>query len=124
MNNIIFGKPLKEHSEEELEKLVNNSNPEYGILALYELMRRLSLEDSRTSKRFAKWSLGIAIVAIVISIALGVVQILKIQEVKITNGTIKNEVTNSPQEKPENRDSDNNLITNSESAEERRRVSF
>lgn len=68
MNNINFGKPLQEHSEEELFRLINNSDPRFGILAQYELMKRLSLEDSKSSKRFARWSLTVAIVAIVVSL--------------------------------------------------------
>lgn len=63
-----FGKPLHEHTGEELIRLVNDSQPMFGSLAQYELMRRLSVEDSKTSKRFAWVSLGVAVVAIIISL--------------------------------------------------------
>lgn len=38
-----FGKPLHEHTDDELARLINDSSPQFGILAQYELMRRLSI---------------------------------------------------------------------------------
>ena len=75
MSNINFGKPLHDLPEEELIRLINNSQPEFGMLAQYELSRRLSVEDSKTSKRYAIWSLILSVTAILISIAIGIVQI-------------------------------------------------
>ncbi len=94
MENRNFGKPLHEHSEDELIGLVNNNAPVFGTLAQYELMRRLSIEDSRTSKRFARWSFGIATLAIIISIMLGITQISQTQNVQITNEPLQTEVIN------------------------------
>lgn len=75
MDNLNFGKPLQDHSQEELFFLMNNSSSEFGLQAQYELMRKLSLEDSRSSKRFGRWSLFIATISIFISITLSIIQI-------------------------------------------------
>lgn len=64
-----YEKPIQELSEEWLFNSINNHDPRYGNLAQYELLRRLALENSKSSKRFAAWSLTIAIIAIIISIA-------------------------------------------------------
>lgn len=87
-----FEKPLKDFTEEELLARIDQWDPKYGVLGSYELLRRLALENSRSSKRFAKWSLGIAVVAILISISMGVIQTLKTQDVRITNEPLKTEV--------------------------------
>lgn len=72
-----FGKSLRDHTEEEIQNGIDNIwPPNYGVLGSYELMRRLTVENSKSSQRYARWSLGISIVAIVISIALATVQVL------------------------------------------------
>ncbi|HEY4494344.1 MAG TPA: hypothetical protein VJB95_02880 [Candidatus Paceibacterota bacterium] len=43
MNYSNFGKPLHELTDDELVRLINDSSPQYGSLAQYELMRRLSV---------------------------------------------------------------------------------
>ena len=91
MNNINFGKPLKDVPEEELFRIINDSSPAFGALAQYELMRRLSLEDSKSSKRFAKWSLVVAVNAIFISLTLATYQsFTPINVIIIEDKTIQN----------------------------------
>ncbi len=70
-----FGKPIQNLTETELLEYINISDPSHGVLASYELLRRISLEDSRSSKRFAVYSLTIAIIAIILSITASGVQI-------------------------------------------------
>ena len=75
MNSLNFGKPLQEISEQELFNLINNSDPRFGNLAQYELMRRLSLKNEESSKRFAFWSLFISVVALFVSLSTSLIQI-------------------------------------------------
>lgn len=70
-----FEKSLQEFTEKELQERINQWDPKFGVLASYELLRRLALENSQSSKRYAKWSLVIAIVAIVLSFSASIVQI-------------------------------------------------
>jgi len=75
MGNINFGKPVQDLTEDELFGVINNSIPAFGNLAQYELLRRLAFENSRSSKRYAKWSLFSSIVAIGIALIIGGLQI-------------------------------------------------
>lgn len=70
-----FSKNLRDFSEEELWNGINTWEPRFGALALYELQRRLATESDKSSKRFAKWSLIVAIVAIILSLTTSIVQI-------------------------------------------------
>ena len=45
------------------------------MLGSYELLRRLALENDKSSKRYADWSLKISIVAIVLSLVASTIQI-------------------------------------------------
>ena len=71
-----FEKPLKDFTDEELQNKIDTWDPRFGALGSYELLRRLSVENSVSSKRYARWSLVISIAAIVVSIVLASVQIL------------------------------------------------
>ncbi len=75
MNNTNFGKDVRKLNEEELFQIINNSDPSFGVLSQYELLRRLALKNEESSERFAKSSLYLAIVAIIVSIGIGTVQI-------------------------------------------------
>lgn len=68
MSNSNFGKDIRDLEESELFRNINNSNPQYGALCQYELLRRLSVENSISSKRFAYSSLFVAIISIIITI--------------------------------------------------------
>ncbi|MGC9602209.1 MAG: hypothetical protein ABSE76_00480 [Minisyncoccia bacterium] len=70
-----FDKPLPSYTEEELFQRMDNWDPRYGALAAHELQRRLAVENSASSKRYARWSLGIAIVAILLSLMASGIQI-------------------------------------------------
>jgi len=70
-----FGKDIRELSEEELFRLINNKANQFAVIAQYELMRRLSVQDSESSKRNASSSRNIAVAAIVSSILIGLFQI-------------------------------------------------
>lgn len=79
-----FPKPLQELSDEEIFDGINNHwSPDFGILGSYELLRRLTLQNSESSKRFAWWSLGLSIVAIFIAIILGFLQMSAVQNVNV-----------------------------------------
>lgn len=62
-------------TEDELFHHINNSDPKFGSLCEYELMRRLSIKNMESSERFSHSSLYIAIVAILVSLAIGATQI-------------------------------------------------
>lgn len=64
----IFGKSIKEHTEEELFKIVNDNDPKYGTLALIELQIRNSEKFSEESLSITKSSRKIAAVSIILSI--------------------------------------------------------
>ena len=70
-----FDKPLQTYTEEELFQRMDIWDPKYGALAAHELQRRLAVENSQSSKRYARWSLIIATVAIVISFVSSAIQI-------------------------------------------------
>jgi hypothetical protein len=70
-----FEKPLHEFTVKELLDRVNQWDPKFGALAYYELHRRLSVENASSSRRFAHWSLAISVVAILITIGIGGMQI-------------------------------------------------
>jgi hypothetical protein len=70
-----FGKPLPEFSHDELLDGLNNWNPQFGALAALELQRRIAVENSSSSKRFARWSLILSVVAVLISFCFGGVQV-------------------------------------------------
>lgn len=70
-----FEKSLPEFTEAELHQKINQTDPRFGILASYELLRRLALKNDESSRRFARWSLIIAVAAIVISLLTSLVQI-------------------------------------------------
>ena len=70
-----FEKPLQDFSEEELLEKIDRWDPRFGMLASYELLRRLALRNEKSSKTFAKWSLFIAVVAIILSLSTSIVQI-------------------------------------------------
>jgi hypothetical protein len=70
-----FEKSLQDFTEKELLENVDKWDPKFGTLAYYELLRRLSVEDSLSSKRYAKWSLVISVTAILLSLLTSTVQI-------------------------------------------------
>jgi len=70
-----FEKPLSSFTEAELQERINQWEPRFGVLASYELLRRLAKSNEQSSKRFARWSLFLAVVAIVISLFTSLVQI-------------------------------------------------
>jgi len=70
-----FDKPLPSYTEEELFQRMDNWDPKYGALAAHELQRRLAVENSKSSKRYARWSLVVAIAAIVVSLTASAIQI-------------------------------------------------
>jgi len=88
-----FDKRLPDYTEEELQQRLDNWDPRFGALASFELIRRVMVENSKSSKRFAGWSLFISIVAIAISIFIGSVQIYlaKIQVNPILDEQVRNE---------------------------------
>jgi len=90
-----FPKPLQDLSEEDLLDGINNHwSPNFGVLGSYELLRRLALQNSKSSRRFAWWSLWIAIVAIIISIILGFLQLSYIQKVRVINDPLQVDIVN------------------------------
>ena len=92
---LIFEKSPIEFTEQELQERINQVDPKYGAILSYELIRRLTVENSKSSKRFAGWSLGIAILAIIISIVLGISQMFKIQNVQVINEPLYTETINA-----------------------------
>jgi hypothetical protein len=70
-----FGKDIRNLTEDELFQHINRSNPEFGFLCQYELLRRLSLENSISSKRFATSSFYLSVVSILIALGIGAAQI-------------------------------------------------
>lgn len=63
-----FGKDIRELSEEELFRLINNKSNQFAVIAQYELMRRLSTQDSESSKRNYNSNRNLSIVAITIAL--------------------------------------------------------
>lgn len=63
-----FDKPIQDYTEEELLDRINHWDPRFGIIASYELMRRLSIKNARSSKVYALCSLTLAIIAIIITL--------------------------------------------------------
>lgn len=88
-----FEKPIVEFTDQELLDRQNNIHPEYAALLSLEFQRRLVKENVESSKRFARWSLGLAIVAVLISFAIGAIQIrlAYIQATPIYNNIAKEE---------------------------------
>ena len=70
-----FEKPLHKFTDVELLEKINQWEPKFGLLAGYELQRRIAVENTKSSKRIARWSFIISVVAILISFAIGGVQI-------------------------------------------------
>lgn len=90
-----FDKPIQNYTEEELLDRTNNWDPRYGIIASYELLRRLAVKNEQSSKKFARGSLLVSLVAIVISLVLGTIQMLNTQDVRIKNVPLPVEIINS-----------------------------
>jgi hypothetical protein len=70
-----FEKPLPDFSEEELQQRINQVDPRFGVLLSYELLRRLAIKNEESSERFSEASFYLAIVAILVSLGIGAVQI-------------------------------------------------
>ena len=71
-----FEKPIQDFTDEELLNRINHWDPRFGMIASYELLRRLAIKNSESSEKFARWSLIVAIVAVIISLASSLIQIL------------------------------------------------
>lgn len=70
-----FEKSLSEYTEKELHDRINQWDPRFGVLASYELLRRLAVKNNESSKRFGHWSLVISVTAILVSLVTSLVQI-------------------------------------------------
>ena len=75
MNNINFGKDIRELTEDELFRHVNNTDPKFGNVCQYELLRRLAIKNEKSAETYAGSSFYLSLVAIIISLGIGTVQI-------------------------------------------------
>lgn len=70
-----FDKDPRQYTEEEIFDRIKQYPPQFGVLLSYELIRRIEVENAKSSEKFARGSMYLSLTAILVSFIIGTIQI-------------------------------------------------